>query len=129
MDQVSHDALEAAGQWWKSWLEVVHRTLLPDFSKPHLPASLLVSCHDMIDYRYIFLEVELCQANYAKAASFPCVVWVDWGRLQAEQRRISARHLEEHLMLKVSLKRKADLVFPLLKPTASSCLPDRLGTP
>lgn len=28
-----------------------------------------------------FLEVELCQANHAKAASFPCVVWVDWGRL------------------------------------------------
>lgn len=31
-----------------------------------------------------FLEVELCQANHAKEASFPCVVWVDWGRLEAE---------------------------------------------
>lgn len=28
-----------------------------------------------------FLEFELCQANHAKAASFPCVIRVDGGRL------------------------------------------------
>lgn len=78
----------AMGQQWKSRLEVAHRSLFTDSSKPHLPASSLVSCHDMIDsYRYISLEVEWCQANCAKAISFPCVVWVDWGRLQAERLR------------------------------------------
>lgn len=53
--QVSHDATEATGPLGKSGLEIAHRILLIDFSKPHSPAFLLVSCHGRINsYKYIF---------------------------------------------------------------------------
>lgn len=66
-----------------------------------------------------FLEVDLCQANHAKAASFPCVVRVDWGRPCAERFWISARQLEECLT-------HLNLPGP---STAETYLQDSLGTP
>jgi hypothetical protein len=107
-------------------LEVAHRSLFTDSSKPHLPASSLVSCHNMIDsYRYISLEVEWCQANCAKAISFPCVVWVDWGRLQAESLRFQQHGLEGWHLTHLSLPRVVIWPNPSPARTQGSTLPAR----
>lgn len=81
MGPVSHDATEAMGR-----PEIRAGDCPQNLAYQLLKATLAGFLVGFLPWqdRFLqirFLEVELCQANHAKAASFPCVVWVDWGRL------------------------------------------------
>lgn len=95
---VSHGAIEAAGPLGEIEVGDCPQNLIYRLLTDTLAGFLVgfLPQHDQF-LQIHFLEVDLCQANHAKAASFPCVVRVDWGRLYTERFWISARHLEEYL--------------------------------